>query len=170
MRDARRLLDAAVVAVALSLEAFKGSTVPSTSACTTLRRQPGRRRSPRGCARCSPAARSSPATPTAAACRTRTRCAARRRCSGAVADALGYARGALERELDAVTDNPLVFPPDGDVLSGGNFHGQPLSLPLDHLALALTELASFSERRIFALLSPGYAEPAAVPDPAPGAQ
>jgi histidine ammonia-lyase len=43
------------------------------------------------------------------------------------------------------------------MLSGGNFHGQPLSLPLDHLALALTELASFSERRIFALLSPSYA-------------
>jgi histidine ammonia-lyase len=43
------------------------------------------------------------------------------------------------------------------MLSGGNFHGQPLSLPLDHLALAITELASFSERRIYALLSPSYA-------------
>jgi len=43
------------------------------------------------------------------------------------------------------------------VLSGGNFHGQPLSLPLDHLALAMCELASFSERRAFALLSPSYA-------------
>ena len=50
-----------------------------------------------------------------------------------------------------------MFPDDGEILSGGNFHGQPLSLPLDHLALALCELASFSERRIYALLSPGYA-------------
>ena len=56
-----------------------------------------------------------------------------------------------------MTDNPLVFPDDGDVLSGGNFHGQPLSLPLDHLALALCELASFAERRTYALLSPSYA-------------
>ncbi len=77
---------------------------------------------------------------------------------GAVADALAYVRGALERELVAVTDNPLVFPADGDVVAGGNFHGQPLSLPLDHLALALCELASFSERRTYALLSPSYAE------------
>jgi histidine ammonia-lyase len=76
---------------------------------------------------------------------------------GAVSDALDYIAGALERELDAVTDNPLIFPDDGDVLSGGNFHGQPLSLPLDHLALAMCELASFAERRTFALLSPSYA-------------
>jgi histidine ammonia-lyase len=76
---------------------------------------------------------------------------------GAVADALDYVGGALERELMAVTDNPLVFPDDGEILSGGNFHGQPLSLPLDHLALAMTELASLSERRIYALLTPGYA-------------
>jgi histidine ammonia-lyase len=76
---------------------------------------------------------------------------------GSVADALEYVGGALERELGAVTDNPLVFPDEGDVLPGGNFHGQPLSLPLDHLALAMCELAAFSERRTFALLSPSYA-------------
>jgi histidine ammonia-lyase len=50
-----------------------------------------------------------------------------------------------------------VFPDGGEVLSGGNFHGQPLALPLDHLALAMCELASFSERRAYALLSPSYA-------------
>ena len=76
---------------------------------------------------------------------------------GAVDDALGYVEAALERELHAVTDNPLVFAADDAILSGGNFHGQPLSLPLDHLALAMTELASFSERRTYALLTPGYA-------------
>ena len=67
-----------------------------------------------------------------------------------------------------MTDNPLVFPDDGEILSGGNFHGQPLSLPLDHLALALCELASFSERRIYALLSPGYAGLPAFLTPRPG--
>jgi histidine ammonia-lyase len=76
---------------------------------------------------------------------------------GAVSDALDYVAGAIERELQAVTDNPLVFAADGVVLSGGNFHGQPLSLPLDHLALAMTELASFAERRVYALLTPSYA-------------
>jgi histidine ammonia-lyase len=76
---------------------------------------------------------------------------------GAVADAVGYVEAALERELSAVTDNPLVFAVDDAILSGGNFHGQPLSLPLDHLALAMTELASFAERRVYALLTPGYA-------------
>ena len=75
---------------------------------------------------------------------------------------------ALERELLAVTDNPLVFPDDGDVVAGGNFHGQPLSLPLDHLALALCELASFSERRTYALLSPSYAELPPFLSPRPG--
>ena len=87
---------------------------------------------------------------------------------GAVDDALDLHRGALERELHAVTDNPLVFPEDGDVLAGGNFHGQPLSLPLDHLALALCELASFSERRTYALLSPSYAGLPAFLSPRPG--
>jgi histidine ammonia-lyase len=54
------------------------------------------------------------------------------------------------------------------VVAGGNFHGQPLSLPLDHLALALCELASFSERRTYALLSPSYAELPAFLSPRPG--
>ena len=87
---------------------------------------------------------------------------------GAIDDALAYVEAALERELHAVTDNPLVFPDDGDVVAGGNFHGQPLSLPLDHLALALCELASFSERRTYALLSPSYAELPAFLSPRPG--
>jgi histidine ammonia-lyase len=72
---------------------------------------------------------------------------------GAVRDAVAYCRGAVETELGSVTDNPLSFPEDGVVLSGGNFHGQPLALALDFLALALTQLASFSERRTYALLS-----------------
>jgi histidine ammonia-lyase len=96
---------------------------------------------------------------------------------GAISDALAYVSGALERELEAVTDNPLVFPDTqpaspagtgGEVLSGGNFHGQPLGLPLDHLALALCELASFSERRTYALLSPSYAELPPFLSPRPG--
>ena len=73
---------------------------------------------------------------------------------GAVRDALDFCTNIFERELDAVTDNPLVFPEDGEVLSGGNFHGQPLALALDVLAIALAQVASFSERRIFNLMGP----------------
>src|SRR5260370_946625 len=73
---------------------------------------------------------------------------------GAVRDGLEYCGNIFERELGAVTDNPLIFPDDGAVLSGGNFHGQPLALALDVLAIALAQVASFSERRIFNLLGP----------------
>ncbi len=70
---------------------------------------------------------------------------------GACRDAIDYARRVIEIELNSVTDNPLVFE-NGDVISGGNFHGEPLALALDMLAIALSELASISERRIYLLL------------------
>lgn len=70
---------------------------------------------------------------------------------GASRDALVHACEVLEREINSVTDNPLVFE-NGDILSGGNFHGQPLALALDYAALALAELASISERRTYLLL------------------
>jgi len=70
---------------------------------------------------------------------------------GASRDALDFARGVVEIELNSVTDNPLVFEPD-QVISGGNFHGQPLALSLDFSAIALAELASISERRTYLLL------------------
>jgi histidine ammonia-lyase len=155
IRDAQRLLDAAVVAVALSLEAFMGSTVPFDERLHDLRRQPG---PAVVAARLRGLLAGSPVVASHADC-GRVQDPYTLRCApqvlGAVSDALGYVAGAIERELGAVTDNPLVA--GDDILSGGNFHGQPLSLPLDHLALALTELASFSERRVYALLSPGYA-------------
>ena len=154
---ARRVLDAAIVAVGLSLEAFKGSTVPFDARLHELRPQLGQARV---AARLRALLEGSPVVKSHEDC-GRVQDPYTMRCApqvlGAVTDALDYVAGALERELDAVTDNPLIFPDEGDVLSGGNFHGQPLSLPLDHLALAMCELASFSERRAFALLSPSYA-------------
>jgi histidine ammonia-lyase len=168
VREAERLVDAAIVAAALSLEAFKGSTVPFDERLQALRPQPGQQRVAE---RLRALLAGSPVVASHADC-GRVQDPYTLRCApqviGAVADAVGYVRGAIERELEAVTDNPLVFPDSGDVLSGGNFHGQPLSLPLDHLALAMCELASFSERRIYALLSPGYAELPAFLSPRPG--
>ncbi|MEJ2384491.1 MAG: histidine ammonia-lyase [Xanthomonadales bacterium] len=70
---------------------------------------------------------------------------------GASRDALAYATGVVDTELNSVTDNPLVFE-NGDIISGGNFHGQPLALALDFAAMALAELASISERRTYLLL------------------
>lgn len=70
---------------------------------------------------------------------------------GASRDALDYARNCIETELNSVTDNPLVFE-QGAILSGGNFHGQPLALAMDFAAIALAELASISERRTYLLL------------------
>lgn len=70
---------------------------------------------------------------------------------GASRDALAYATSTVETEMNSVTDNPLVFE-NGDILSGGNFHGQPLALALDFAAIALAELGSISERRTYLLL------------------
>jgi len=74
---------------------------------------------------------------------------------GAVRDAIAYSRWVMEIELNAVTDNPLLFIDDetGDitVLSGGNFHGEPLAIAMDYLALAMSELGNISERRIMRL-------------------
>ncbi len=70
---------------------------------------------------------------------------------GASRDAIVHVRGIVEREINSVTDNPIIFP-EGDVVSGGNFHGQPLALGLDYIAMALAELANISERRTFLLV------------------
>ncbi|MCR5664997.1 MAG: histidine ammonia-lyase [Oscillospiraceae bacterium] len=66
---------------------------------------------------------------------------------GAVRDALDFIRAKVEIELNAVTDNPLMFTEDEAVISGGNFHGEPMALPFDFLAIACSELAGISERR-----------------------
>ena len=79
------------------------------------------------------------------------RCAAQ--VHGACGDAIGYLRRVLEVELNAGTDNPMVLVDDQEVVSGGNFHGEPLAIALDTAAIALSELGSISERRLFRMLS-----------------
>ncbi|HWP66142.1 MAG TPA: aromatic amino acid ammonia-lyase, partial [Candidatus Limnocylindria bacterium] len=73
---------------------------------------------------------------------------------GAVRATVAHVRGVVEIELNAVTDNPLFFAEEDAVLHGGNFHGQPVALALDHLKVALAETALFSERRLARLLDP----------------
>lgn len=73
---------------------------------------------------------------------------------GASKDALNYIKEKVEIEMDSVTDNPLIFVDEDEVLSGGNFHGQPMALPFDFLGIALAEMANISERRLERLVNP----------------
>ncbi|HKV57634.1 MAG TPA: histidine ammonia-lyase [Ktedonobacteraceae bacterium] len=154
LHDAQVLLRAAEVACAMSIEGLMGSHVPLDERIHRRRGQIGQQISAERLRRL---VAHSEINVSHADC-PRVQDPYTMRCApqvlGAVRDALEYCANVFERELDAVTDNPLVFPDDGDVLSGGNFHGQPLALALDFLAIAMTQLASFSERRIFNLMGP----------------
>ncbi|MDP2388456.1 MAG: histidine ammonia-lyase [Bacteroidota bacterium] len=72
---------------------------------------------------------------------------------GATKDTVNYVKSVFETEINSVTDNPTVFPEEDEILSGGNFHGQPLALALDFLCIALAELGSISERRTYQLIA-----------------
>jgi histidine ammonia-lyase len=77
---------------------------------------------------------------------------------GAIRDALNHVKDILERESGSGTDNPLVFADNGDVISGGNFHGAPLAYALDYAAIVLTDLLNISERRLDRLVNPDSSE------------
>lgn len=73
---------------------------------------------------------------------------------GASRDAIHHVWDVVSREINAVTDNPIIFPDEDEVISGGNFHGQPMALAFDYLKIAVAELADISERRIESLINP----------------
>ncbi len=72
---------------------------------------------------------------------------------GASKDAISYSKSVIHTEINSVTDNPTIFPDEDLIVSGGNFHGQPLALIFDYLAIALAELGSISERRVYRLIA-----------------
>ena len=72
---------------------------------------------------------------------------------GATKDTTAYVKSVFETEINSVTDNPTIFPESDEILSGGNFHGQPLALGLDFLCIAIAELGNISERRIYQLIA-----------------
>lgn len=72
---------------------------------------------------------------------------------GAIKDAVNYVSSVVLTEINSVTDNPIVFPEDDMILSGGNFHGEPLALVMDFLSIAMSEIGSISERRTYRLIS-----------------
>ena len=72
---------------------------------------------------------------------------------GAVKDSIRYVESVIENEINSATDNPNVFPDEDMIISAGNFHGEPIAIPMDALAIAMSELANISERRIYRLIS-----------------
>lgn len=162
LREADVLADTADVAAALSLDALKGSPDAFDERIMSARPYPGALASARNLSRLNAGSeireshRSSAKDP-------RVQDPYSLRCTpqvhGAVRDSLAQARATAQVELNSATDNPLVFVRDaktgaGDIISGGNFHGQPLAMAADQIAIALAALGGISERRIEQMTNP----------------
>jgi len=154
--DAEMLVRAADLACALSIEALLGTDRPYDERVQALRPHPGQLDS---AANLRALLAGSPLLASHRHSRHAVQDAYCLRCApqvhGAVRDVLGFARGILETELGAVVDNPVVVP-DGEVMTTGNFHGEPLAFAADMLAMAIAELGSISERRVDRMLDPAF--------------
>ncbi|MEX2272622.1 MAG: histidine ammonia-lyase [Vicinamibacterales bacterium] len=155
---AQRLAEAADLAAALTIDALKGSTRPfdariheargfdgqkqSAASILALLEGSGINKSHENCGRVQDA--------------YSLRCAAQ--VHGAARDAIAFARRAAELEANAGTDNPMVFVDEGEIISGGNFHGAPIAMAADLLAIGLTQLATISERRTDRMMNPALSE------------
>ena len=145
---------AAIVAGALSVDALKGSDVPFDDRIHVLRRQPGQRRVARALKRLLAGSRIRASHLTCERVQDPYSLRCQPQVMGACLDVIESAGLTLLREANAVTDNPLVFAADGEVLSGGNFHAEPVALAADQLALTAAEIGSLSERRTALLIDP----------------
>ena len=173
LNDAGALVDTADVAAALSLDALRGSPGAFDPRIMQARPYNGARITARNLARLNEGSqireshRSSDKDP-------RVQDAYSLRCTpqvhGAVRDSLAQARDIAAVELNSATDNPLVFARDGagDIISGGNFHGQPLAMAADQVAIALATLGGISERRIEQMTNPHTSMLPAFLTPEPG--
>jgi histidine ammonia-lyase len=156
VHDAEMLVIAADVACALSVEALLGTDRPYDERVQVIRPHPGQLESAANL-------RALLAGSLLLASHRHSRHAVQDayclRCApqvhGAVRDVLGYARRVIEIELGSIVDNPVIVP-DGEVMTTGNFHGEPLAFAADMLAIAVSELASISERRVDRMLDPAF--------------
>ena len=151
---ARGLADTALVAGAMSVDAARGSDTPFDPRIHALRGQPGQIRA---AAALRALLAGSPIRDSHRTGDTRVQDPYCLRCQpqvmGACLDQLDHAAAVLQREANAVTDNPLVTA-EGEVLSGGNFHAEPVAFAADNIALAIAEIGALSERRIALLTDP----------------
>jgi histidine ammonia-lyase len=152
--EAERLARAADVVAALSIDALRGSTRPFQARIHAARPHDGQRVSAANIERL---LAGSQINASHADC-GRVQDAYSERCAaqvhGACRDALTFVAGTVEREANASTDNPMVFADSGDIVSGGNFHGAPVAVAADLLAIGVAQLATISERRSERLVNP----------------
>jgi histidine ammonia-lyase len=154
VHDVSILAQVADIAAAMTTEALRGTTSAFDPRVQAARPHPGQAASARNLLRLMEGSgireshRNCPKVQDAYS----LRCAPQ--VHGAARDAIEYARHVVEREMNSATDNPLVFPEDGDVISGGNFHGEPVAMAMDFLGIAASELASISERRTERMVNP----------------
>jgi histidine ammonia-lyase len=151
---ARHLAKVADIAGAMTVEATKSSQRPFDPRIQQIRPHPGQLASAANLRRLLEA---SEIMPSHADC-SKVQDAYSIRCMpqvhGTLRDAISHVTRVVECEMNAATDNPLVFVESGEILSGGNFHGQPIALAADHLAAAVADLSSISERRVENLVNP----------------
>jgi len=153
--EAQDLVRLADLAAAMSLEALRGTDRPFDPRVHALRPHPGQRDT---AANMRSLLRGSAIIPSHRRSAHKVQDPYSLRCvpqvHGAARDGLAFAKAICERELNAVTDNPILFAADGDVVSAGNFHGQHVALAADTAAAALCELGAVSERRIEQMVNP----------------
>jgi histidine ammonia-lyase len=151
---ASRLARTADIAAALSVDALRGSFHPFEARLHAVRPVPGQEASARNLWQLG---QNSAINASHANC-GRIQDAYALRCApqvhGAAREGLAFARRLVEIEANAATDNPMVFAVDDDIVSGGNFHGAPIALASDTLAIAITQIATISERRTDRLMTP----------------
>jgi len=155
---AERLCKLADLAAAMSVDGFMGSHKPFTAAVQKVRNHPGQVIS---AANIDTLLAGSEIAQSHAGCK-KVQDPYSFRCTpqvhGAVRDTVVFVRGVIEREMNAATDNPLLFAETGEAISQGNFHGEPVALAMDYLGIALSELGSIAERRIDKLNDPAFSE------------
>lgn len=152
--DARTLLQSACVACCMSIDGMKGTDASLDPRVYELRGHPGPQRVASlmlallaGSSVITSHAENDPRVQDPYS----LRCAPQ--VLGAAWDCLDYVRSATLRELSAVTDNPLVFSDDPQIVSAGNFHGMPIAIPLDSLSIAISHIAGIAERRVYLMLA-----------------
>src|SRR5262249_6402273 len=154
LADTHRLLRAADVVGAMSLDALQGTDVAFDPRIQAARPHPGQQASARNLRRllAGSAIRESHRDCGKVQDAYSLRCIPQ--VHGAARDALAYVSATVDVEMNAGTDNPMVFADTGEMLSGGNFHGQPVAIAADVMAIAVAELGAISERRIERLVNP----------------